>query len=110
MYAVVQIGSTILRSECITTLRTVSARAEGTALARHHRAETATHAATHRRTNVIGSSSGLPGIGLAPGGGLRRPSACRQARGNHTARGLVNAAAGILPRASARAPAARQDR
>src|SRR5262245_40970579 len=54
MYAVVQIGSTILRSECMTTLSTVSARAVVTVTTRHQSMEAAAHAAAHRRTNVMG--------------------------------------------------------
>jgi hypothetical protein len=46
--------------------------------------------------------------GLTPEGGLRCPSTCRWARGNHTALRLVNAAAGaIIPPMCA--PIARPD-
>src|SRR5262249_14161574 len=57
MYAVVQIGSMIFRSECITTFSTVSVPAIGTAVPANSSSETAAHTASSRRGILMGSSS-----------------------------------------------------
>src|SRR5262245_9721246 len=63
-------GSTILRSECMTTLSVVSARAGGASSARHHSREAVRHAAATRRMDVMDSSSREFQVnGLTPEGG-----------------------------------------
>src|SRR6266498_4428501 len=82
----------------MTTFRVVSARAGGAVSMRPQSRDTATHATAMRRMHLMDSSSRkFQGIGLTPGGGLRRPSACRQARGEHTPLRVVNAGGAIIP-------------
>ncbi|OGL13061.1 MAG: hypothetical protein A3I17_04500 [Candidatus Rokubacteria bacterium RIFCSPLOWO2_02_FULL_72_37] len=56
MYAVVQIGSTIFRSECMTTFRVVSASAGGAGAATMPNAVMSASAIASRRTELIDAS------------------------------------------------------
>src|SRR5262249_35708547 len=91
-------GSTILRSECMTTFSVVSARAGGGPSARHQKSETVRHATTRRRMDVMDILlERIPGDRTTRAGGLRCPSTCRWSREDHTALRLVNAADAIIP-------------
>src|SRR5215468_4176274 len=96
-------GSTILRSECMTTFSVVSARAGGAPSARHQTSEAARHAAATRRMDVMDFLlERIPGDRTTREGGLRCPSTCRWPREDHTALRLVNAAGAIIPNTRAR--------